>query len=140
MTWSNTPRKPSWQVINVKGSYNFCPYSYTPRGIQLIALYSQSDVPISLKSRSSLSGILFARLITLTMLPSMSENRILMTYNPQRLLRHFSFNQGAVCVLRENCIDFGKQSPVMWELVKTYCWGALPLFLSIVWLWKVSDL
>lgn len=40
-TWSEEPRKPLSKIINNKKSYNFCLYTYKPRGVTLNLFYSQ---------------------------------------------------------------------------------------------------
>lgn len=67
------------------------------------------DEPKSLRARLSLPDGLKLLLAVLmpNMLPSKSESgEVLVTYSPQRLLRQFEFDQGAVLVSGNTCIGF----------------------------------
>lgn len=94
---------PLVRLIDEEGGYNFHPYNLTPKGVLPVALYSpEVNEGRSLRERSALPEELkmLLAMLTLTMLPLKTESgATLTTYSPQRLLRQFGFDQGAVVVL-----------------------------------------
>lgn len=103
-------------LIDEEGSYNFRPYSYIPPRILPLNFYSQTSEVRSLRHRSSLPEELksFLALLTPITLHSRSESgEVLTTYSPQRLLRQFGYDQGALLVLGSSYIG-------VWEAEARY--------------------
>lgn len=99
---------PLIHLIDEEGTYNFRPYSLAPPGVLPVGLYSPVvSEERSLQERPALPEELKMLLAILapTMLPSITETgEVLTSYSPQRLLRQFGLDQGAVVVLGESCL------------------------------------
>lgn len=109
--WYGQPREekvPLIHLVDEEGTYNFCPYSFAPPGVLPINLYSpEVSGESSLRERSALPEELKMLLAVLapTTLPSITESgEVLTSYSPQRLLRQFGLDQGAVVPLGESCL------------------------------------
>lgn len=81
---------------------------------------------MTLKSRPSiLDGLqILLAMIAPTPLPSRSEKgETMMTYSPQWLLRHFSYDQRAAWVIRESCLN-------VWDVESYYLGGGQDFLLG----------
>lgn len=99
------------KVIDVEISYNFWPYSYTLAGFChfsstrrraklpiLIAKLPRADIPSTATFELAL--------VAPALLPTKLDiEETVANYNPQRIMRQFGFDQGAVWIAGETCFS-----------------------------------
>lgn len=121
--WYEQPREekvPLIHLIDEEGTYNFRPNSFAPPGVLPTVLYSpEVSGQRSSKERSSLPEELKMLLAVLapTTLPSITESgEALTSYSPQRVMRQFGLDQGAMVVLGGSCLG-------VWEAEGRFIWS-----------------
>lgn len=92
------------KVVDKLGSFNFPPYSYTPRGFSKVLLFKERGEDISLSPQESIPVMIQTLLVVAasTLLSRKLElGEGVAIYNPQRVLRQLEYDQGTVRISEE---------------------------------------